>query len=192
MNTGIEWFFEKPTKWKASYQELREILLGLKLTEEAKWGCPCYTFEKKNIVLIHGFKEYCALLFMKGVLMNDPQNILVQQTKNVQSARQIRFTTQEEIINLKSVIKSYITNAIEIEKSGVEVHMKKISDFEIPEEFQVALNEIINLKVAFNKLTTGRQKVYLLYFSSAKQSKTRDTRIQKSIPKILSGKGLDA
>ena len=122
--------------------------------------------------------------------MNDPQNILVQQTKNVQSARQIRFTKQEEIINLKSVIKSYITNAIEIEKSGVEVHMKKISDFEIPEEFQVALNEIINLKVAFNKLTTGRQKGYLLYFSSAKQSKTRNTRIQKSIPKILSGKGL--
>jgi uncharacterized protein YdeI (YjbR/CyaY-like superfamily) len=128
---------------------------------------------------------------MKGVILNDPQNILVQQTKNVQSVRQIRFTKQEEIINLKSVIKSYITNAIEIEKSGVEVHMKKISDFEIPEEFQVALNEIINLKVAFNILTTGRQKAYLLYFSSAKQSKTRNTRIQKSIPKILSGKGLD-
>lgn len=179
------------TKFQESYQELRELLLSFELTEELKWGCPCYTFDKNNIVLIHGFKDYCALLFMKGVLMKDPNNILVQQTKNVQAARQIRFTNLEEIKSQKSVIKSYIKNAIEVEKSGLKVEMKTTAEFEIPEEFQLALNEISELKTAFEKLTPGRQKGYLLYFSSAKQSKTRNERVEKYIPKILDGKGLN-
>lgn len=191
MNPSVKWFFEKSTKWQESYQELREILLSFELTEELKWGCPCYTFDKNNIVLIHGFKDYCALLFMKGVLMKDPNNILVQQTKNVQAARQIRFTNLEEIKSQKSVIKSYIKNAIEVEKSGLKVEMKTTAEFEIPEEFQLALNEISELKTAFEKLTPGRQKGYLLYFSSAKQSKTRNERVEKYIPKILDGKDLN-
>lgn len=191
MNSSVNWFFEKSTKWQNSYQILREILLSTELKEELKWGCPCYTYGNKNVVLIHGFKDYCALLFMKGSVMNDPNNILIQQTENVQAARQIRFKNIEEINSQKSNIKSYIKNAIEIEKSGVKVEMKKTTEYKIPEEFQSALNEMSELKTAFNKLTPGRQRAYLLYFSSAKQSKTRNERIEKYIPKILDGKGLE-
>ena len=191
MNPKVNWFFEKKTKWQDAFHELRELALSTELTEELKWGCPCYTLDKNNIFLIHGFKDYCALLFMKGAIMNDPKNILIQQTENVQSARQIRFTNFEEIVKQKTVIKSYIKNAIEVEKSGVKVEMKKTTEFKIFEEFQTALNEMSELKTAFAKLTPGRQKSYLLYFGSAKQAKTRNERIEKYIPKILDGKGLD-
>lgn len=191
MNPKVNWFFEKSTKWQDAYQELRDLVLSFDLTEELKWGCPCYTYDKNNVVLIHGFKDYCALLFMKGAIMNDPKNILVQQTENVQSARQIRFTNLNEIVKQKAVIKSYIKNAIEVEKSGVKIEMKKTTEFKIPDEFQTALNDISELKTAFDKLTPGRQRGYLLYFSSAKQSKTRNERIEKYMPKILDGKGLD-
>lgn len=161
------------------------------LTEELKWGCPCYTYDKNNIVLIHGFKDYCALLFMKGAIMKDPKQLLVQQTENVQSARQLRFIDLNEIIKQKAVIKSYIKNASEVEKSGVKIEMKKSTEYKIPVEFQQALNEMNELKTSFDKLTPGRQKGYLLYFASAKQSKTRNERIEKYIPKILDGKGLE-
>lgn len=191
MNPKANWFFDKPTKWQEAYQELRNLVLSFDFTEELKWGCPCYTHNKTNAVLIHGFKDYCALLFTKGAVMNDPKNILVQQTENVQSARQIRFTSLDEIIKQKTVIKSYLKNAIEVEKSGVKIGMKKPIEYKMTEEFQSALNEMSDLKIAFDKLTPGRQKGYLLYFSSAKQSKTRQGRIEKLIPKILDGKGLD-
>ncbi len=191
MKPKINWFFDKSTKWQDAYQELRELVLSFDLTEELKWGCPCYTYDKNNVVLIHGFKDYCALLFMKGAIMKDPKNILVQQTENVQSARQIRFANLNEIVKQKKVIKSYIKNAIEAEKSGVKIEMKKTTEYKIPDEFQSALNEMSELKSAFYKLTPGRQRGYLLYFSSAKKSKTRNERIEKYIPKILDGKGLD-
>ena len=191
MNSSVNWFFDKKTKWQEAYQELRELALSTELTEELKWGCPCYTIDKNNVFLIHGFKEYCAILFMKGAIMKDPKNILVQQTENVQSARQIRFVSLEEIIKQKSVIKSYIKNAIEVEKSGVKVEMKKATEFKMPDEFQSALNEMKELKTAFENLTPGRQRGYLLFFGSAKQSKTRNERVEKYIPKILDGKGLD-
>lgn len=191
MNPKANWFFDKPTKWQEAYQELRKIVLSFDFTEELKWGCPCYTHNKTNVVLIHGFKDYCALLFMKGAVMNDPKNILVQQTENVQSARQIRFANIDEIIKQKTVIKSYLKNAIEVEKSGIKIGIKKTTEYKMTEEFQSALNEMNDLKIAFDKLTPGRQKGYLLYFSSAKQSKTKQGRIEKLIPKILDGKGLD-
>lgn len=191
MNKSVNWFFDKKTKWQEAYQELRQLALSFELTEELKWGCPCYTLGKSNVFLIHGFKDYCALLFMKGAIMKDPKNILIQQTENVQAARQLRFVNLEEVVKQKSVIKSYIKNAIEVEKSGVKVEMKKTAEFKIPEEFQTALNEMAELKTAFEKLTPGRQKSYLLYFGSAKQAKTRNERIEKYIPKILDRKGLD-
>lgn len=191
MNPSVNWFFEKKTKWQEAYQELRELVLACGLTEELKWGCPCYTLDKNNVVLIHGFKEYCALLFMKGALLKDPQNLLVQQTENVQSTRQLRFTSLNEIISLKTVIDAYLKEAIDVEKSGVAVKLKETSEYKIPDEFQAALNEMPELKVAFDALTPGRQRGYLLYFSSAKQVKTRNERIEKYIPKILDGKGLD-
>lgn len=190
-NPKVDWFFNKSGKWQESYQELREIVLDCGLTEELKWGCPCYTNEKSNIVLIHGFKDYCALLFMQGALLKDPKKILVQQTVNVQSARQIRFTGIEEILTNKSTIKTYIKEAIKNDKSGLKVELKKTTEYEIPEEFNIALNEMPELKTAFYKLTPGRQRGYLLYFSSAKQSKTRMERVEKYIPKILDNKGLD-
>lgn len=186
-----DWFFNKSGKWQEAYQELREIVLDCGLTEELKWGCPCYTNQKSNIVLIHGFKDYCALLFMQGALLKDPKKILVQQTANVQSARQIRFTGIDEILANKSTIKAYIKEAIKNDKTGLKVEMKKTTEYEMPEEFQVALNEMPELKNAFYKLTPGRQRGYLLYFSSAKQSKTRMERVEKYIPKILDNKGLD-
>lgn len=189
MNSKVDWFFDKDTKWQNEYQKLRVIISDCGLTEELKWGCPCYTFQGKNLVLIHGFKEYCALLFHKGALLNDTENILVQQTKNVQSARQIRFTDKEQINGLKAVIKAYIFEAIEVEKAGLEVKMKKTSEYEMPEELEQEFENDSEFKTAFYNLTPGRQRGYLLYFSEAKQSKTRSSRIEKAKPKIFDGKG---
>lgn len=191
MNPKVDWFFNKNTKWQEAYSELRMIILDCGLTEELKWGCPCYTFQNNNVVIIHGFKDYCALLFMKGVLMKDVAKILVQQTKNVQAARQIRLTGIHEILKMKATLKSYIKEAISIEKAGLKVELKKTNEYSMPEEFQIVLNDMPELKTAFKKLTPGRQRGYLLYFSSAKQSKTREVRIEKYIPQILIGKGLD-
>lgn len=190
-NLKIDWFFNKKGKWQEAYQELRELVLDSELTEELKWGCPCYTIQKSNIVLIHGFKDYCALLFMQGALLKDPNKILVQQTKNVQAARQIRFSNIDEISKNKSTIKAYIKEAIKNDKAGLKVEMKKTTESEMPREFQSALKEMPQLKTAFYNLTPGRQRSYLLHFASAKQSKTRMERIEKYIPKILDNKGLD-
>lgn len=191
MNPKVDFFFNKNSKWQDEYELLRTIILDCGLTEELKWGKPCYTVNGNNVVLIHGFKEYCALLFHKGVLLNDAENILVQQTKNVQSARQIRFTDVEQIHNMMAVLRSYIFEAVEVEKAGLEVPMKKTADFEVAEEFQEKLDAIPELKEAFEALTPGRQRGYLLHFSGAKQSKTRASRVEKCIPDILEGKGLN-
>lgn len=191
MNEHVDWFFEKDTKWQKEYKKLRVLVLDCGLTETLKWGVPCYTFRENNVVLIHGFKDYCALLFHKGVLLKDTHTILIQQTKNVQSARQIRFSNLQEIINLKPVIKTYIFEAIEVEKAGLEVKMKKTSEFEMPTEFKKALDNNSDLKTAFYALTPGRQRGYLLHFSQAKQSKTRISRIEKCTDKILNGIGLN-
>lgn len=191
MNPKVNWFFEKDTKWQKEHEKLRTIVLDCGLTEELKWGVPCYTFQKKNIVLIHGFKDYCALLFHKGVLLKDDKNILIQQTENVQSARQNRFTNLKKIIDLEKVIKTYIFEAIEVEKAGLEVKMKKTSEFKMPDEFKKALESNSDLKSAFYALTPGRQRGYLLHFSQAKQSKTRESRIKKCTEKILEGIGLN-
>jgi len=191
MNPKVDFFFDKESKWQKEYAQLRKICLDCGLTETLKWGCPCYTFEKKNIVLIHGFKDYCALLLFKGALLKDPKGILIQQTKNVQSARQIRFTNVKEIVKLKTALKAYIYEAAEVEESGKKVELKKTSDFEVPEEFQSKLEKMPALKKAFTALTPGRQRGYLFYFSSAKQSKTREDRVKKYIPQILKGRGLD-
>ena len=191
MNSKVNWFFDKSTKWQEAYQELRGLALSFELTEELKWGCPCYTIGKSNIFLIHGFKDYCALLFMQGALLKDSKNILIQQTENVQSARQLRFANIEEILKCKSTIKSYIKEAIKLDKAGLKVELKKTTEYKMPDEFQSAINEMSELKVAFEALTPGRQRGYLLYFSSAKQSKTRCERVAKYIPKILAGKGLE-
>lgn len=191
MNPNVDWFFDRSTKWQEAYRELRALVLSFDLTEELKWGCPCYTYKKSNVVLIHGFKAYCALLFMKGAIMTDPQGILIQQTENVQSARQIRFSSLDEILTQQEVIRSYIKNAVDVERSGLKIELKKAAEYTMPVEFQTALTEMADLKTAFERLTPGRQKAYLLYFSSAKLSKTRNERVEKYIPKILDGKGLD-
>lgn len=191
MNPNVDFFFIKDTKWKEAFEKLRQVALDCGLTEELKWGQPCYTFQQRNIVIIHGFKAYCALLFFKGALLHDPEKILIQQTENVQAARQIRFTSVTEIIQLQSTLKAYIYEAIEVEKAGLEVPLKKTSEFQIPQEFSKKLNESTALKAAFEALTPGRQRAYLLHFASAKQAKTREARIEKSLPKILDGKGLD-
>jgi uncharacterized protein YdeI (YjbR/CyaY-like superfamily) len=190
-NPKVDWYFNKPRDWQEEIKRLRTIILDCGLTEELKWGCPCYSLEGSNIVLIHLFKNYCALLFFKGALLNDTDGILVQQTKNVQAARQIRFTSIREIVDMKSVLKDYINEAVEAEKAGLKVKFKKTSEFKMADEFKTRLDENPRLRTAFNALTPGRQRGYLLYFSSAKQSKTRDARIDKYIPKILKGKGLD-
>ncbi|KFF21974.1 YdeI/OmpD-associated family protein [Chryseobacterium sp. JM1] len=190
MNPKVNFFFDEATQWQKEFKRLRTILLDIGLEEELKWGCPCYTYHGKNIVLIHGFKEYCALLFFKGALLNDTHHILIQQSENVQAARQIRFTALKEIIDLEKIIPVYVYEAVEAEKSGIKVPMKKTKDFEMPEEFQNKLDENPELKEAFEAITPGRQRAYLLHFSSAKQSKTREERIQKYIPHILIGKGL--
>jgi uncharacterized protein YdeI (YjbR/CyaY-like superfamily) len=191
MNPKVDFYFNKTTKWQEEYERLRMIILDCQLTEELKWGCPCYTFEGKNIVLIHGFKEYCALLFFKGVLLNDANGILIQQTENVQVGRQIRFTNLQEIIEMESILKAYIYEAIEVEKAGLNVELKKVTEFKIAVEFQDKLNHIPALKTAFEALTPGRQRAYLLHFSAPKQSKTRESRVEKYMPQILNGKGLD-
>src|SRR5258706_970385 len=191
MNPKVDWFFDKASKWQKEYEKLRTIVLDCGLIEELKWGCPCYTFEKRNIVLIHGFKEYCALLFFKGALLNDANGILIQQTEHVQAARQIRLTSVRQIVKMEPILKAYIYEAIEVEKAGLKVPLKKTKEFSMPEEFQNKLNKNPALKKAFNELTPGRQRGYLLYFSAAKQSKTREARIDKYMPQILDGKGLE-
>jgi len=191
MNPKVDEFLNKAKKWQEEMKELRNILLECHLTEEFKWGKPCYTFEKNNIIILQGFKEYCDLLFVKGSLLKDTENILIQQTENVQGARQIRFTSLQEILDKEDTLKNYINEAIEIEKRGLKVHYKKTSDFKIPDEFQEKLDKSPELKVAFEALTPGRQKSYLLYFSGAKQSKTRKSRVEKYINQILDGKGLN-
>ncbi len=190
-NPKVEWYFVKAKQWQEEIKNLRTIALDCGLTEELKWGCPCYTFQSNNIVVIHVFKEYCALLFFKGALFKDPEGILVQQTKHVQSARQIRFTSLQQIVEMESVVKAYIREAIDVEKAGLKVEFKKTSEFETPEEFINKLDEDPDLKTAFDALTPGRQRGYLLYFSAAKQSKTREARIEKYTKHILNGKGLD-
>jgi len=190
MNPKADFYFNTG-KWQKETQQLRKIVLACDLNEELKWGCPCYTFEGKNIVLIHVFKEYCALLFFKGALLNDPEKILIQQTENVQSARQIRFTDLKEIVKMAPLIKAYIYKAVEVEESGLKVPLKKTKDFAIPEEFQKKLDEMAGLKTAFEALTPGRQRAYIFYFTQPKQSKTREARVEKYIDKIFDGKGLD-
>ena len=190
MNPKVDFYFTKAKKWQQEFKKLRTIILDSPLTEEVKWGHPCYTFQKSNIVLIHVFKEYCALLFCKGALLKDANGILIQQTENVQAARQIRFTHVREIVKLETVLKAYIHEAIEVEKAGLKVNFKTNPE-PIPEEFQNKLDEIPALKTAFDALTPGRQRAYILYFSGAKQSKTRESRVEKCMPQILNGKGLD-
>lgn len=191
MNPEVDWFFNKASKWQEEYSALRSIVLDCGLTEELKWGCPCYTIGKNNIVLIHGFKGYCALLFMQGALLKDKKGILVQQTKNVQAARQIRFSNIQDILKNKSTIKAYVKEAIQVDKAGLKLELKRTSEFNMPEEFKRVLKSMPELKAAFKALTPGRQRGYLLYFSSAKQSKTREARIEKHVERILKGKGLD-
>lgn len=191
MNPKVDFFFRKADQWQAEYEKLRAIILDCDLSEELKWGCPCYTFEGSNIVLIHGFKEYCALLFMKGALMPDPNGILIQQTANVQSSRQIRFTALQEIVEMEPTLKAYIAEAVAVEKSGLEVEFKPTEEFPYPEEFIDKLEEVPGLQDAFEALTPGRQRGYLLHFAGAKQSKTRLSRIEKYVPHILDGKGIN-
>ena len=191
MNPKVDVFLSKTKQWREEFEKLRGIILDCHLTEEFKWGKPCYTFQKSNIVLIHGFKEYCALLFFKGALLKDANGVLVQQTENVQAARQIRFTSVRQIAGMEPILKAYIHEAIEVEKAGLEVNYKKTSEFIIPDEFQKKLDAIPALKTAFAALTPGRQRGYMLYFSAPKQSKTRESRVEKCMRQILNGKGLN-
>ena len=191
MNPKVDWYFSKNEKWEKEIKKFRTIILECGLNEELKWGCPCYTYQESNVVLIHVFKEYCALLFFKGSLLNDPNRILVQQTENVQGARQLRFTSLKEINGMEKTIKAYIYEAIEVEKAGLKVKLKKTTEFKMPEEFKTKLDKNKTLKKAFESLTPGRQRGYLLYFSSAKQTKTRESRIEKYTKHILNGKGLE-
>ena len=191
MNPKVDIYLSKAKNWQEEFEKLRGIILDCELTEELKWGVPCYTFQSGNIVLIHGFKEYCAILFIKGVLLQDTHGILIQQTENVQAGRQIRFTNVQEIVAMETILKAYIYEAIEIEKAGLEVNFKKNTEFIIPEEFQNKFDEIPALKTAFEALTPGRQRAYILYFSDAKQSKTRESRVEKCMQQILNGKGLN-
>ena len=191
MNSKVDDFLNNTEKWREEFEKLRMIVLECGLTEELKWGVPCYTFQKKNIVLIHGFKEYCAILFVKGALLKDTMGILIQQTQNVQSARQIRFTDVDEIVEMEPVLKAYVNEAIGVEKVGLKVNYKKTADFIIPAELQNKMEEIPALKTAFDALTPGRQRAYIFYFSQPKQSKTRTSRVEKYIPHILAGKGLN-
>jgi uncharacterized protein YdeI (YjbR/CyaY-like superfamily) len=191
MNPKVDQYLSKAKKWQQEFEKLRMIILGCPLTEELKWGAPCYTFQKGNIVLIHGFKEYCALLFFKGALLKDANGILIKQTENVQAGRQIRFTNVREIVEMETILKAYIYEAIEVEKAGLKVNFKKTTEFTIPEEFQTKLDKILALKTAFDALTPGRQRAYILYFSAPKQSKTREARIEKCMQQILNGQGLD-
>jgi uncharacterized protein YdeI (YjbR/CyaY-like superfamily) len=190
-NPKVDVFLSKAKKWRKEFEKLRTIVLACGLTEELKWMHPCYTLQGKNIVLIHGFKEYCALLFFKGALLKDGRGVLIRQTPNVQSARQIRFTSVREIVQMERTLKTCVFEAIEVEKAGLKVKLKKTSDFKIPDEFQNRLNEMPALKTAFEALTPGRQRAYPFYFSQAKQSKTRASRVEKCMQQILNGKGIN-
>jgi uncharacterized protein YdeI (YjbR/CyaY-like superfamily) len=191
MNPKVDFYFTKEGKWQQEFQKLRTIILSCGLTEELKWGHPCYTFNKSNIVLMHGFKEYCAVLFFKGALLKDTEGILIQQTPNVQVPRQVRFTSVREIVKLAPIVKAYIYEAIEVEKAGLKVKLKKTSEYKMPEEFKNTFNKKPTLKKAFEALTPGRQRAYIFYFSQPKQSQTRAARVEKCIPQILNGKGLN-
>jgi uncharacterized protein YdeI (YjbR/CyaY-like superfamily) len=190
-NEKVDFYFTKAKQWQDEIKKLRTIALNCGLTEDVKWGCPCYTFQKSNIVLIHVFKDYCAVLFFKGALLKDAQNILIQQTENVQAARQIRFTSSKQITTMEATIKAYIFEAIEIEKAGLKVVLKKPTEFKMADEFKNQLDKKPALKTAFEALTPGRQRAYLLHFSAPKQSKTRESRVEKCMPDILNGKGLN-
>ncbi|WP_416723352.1 YdeI/OmpD-associated family protein [Bacillus stercoris] len=189
-NPKVDEFLNKAKKWKEEFEKLRAIILDCELTEDFKWMHPCYTYNNKNVVLIHGFKEYCALLFHKGALLQDAHGILIRQTENVQAARQIRFTSVQEINEMETILKAYIQEAIEVEKAGLKVEVNNNIELSIPEELQNKFDEIPELKTAFEALTPGRQRAYTLYFSQAKQSKTRESRVEKYVQKILDGKGL--
>lgn len=191
MNPKVDAFLDGSEKWQKEMKKLRKIVLNCNLTEELKWGVPCYTVNKNNVVLIHAFKEYCALLFIKGSLLSDSHSILIQQTENVQAGRQVRFTHIDQITEQEAILKAYIFEAVEIEKAGMKVVFKKTSDYQLPEELTTKFNEIPQFKTAFEALTPGRQRAYIFYFSQAKQAKTRETRIENCIPKILMGKGLN-
>jgi len=191
MNPKVDFFFTKAKKWQEEFKKLRTIILDCQLTEELKWGVPCYTFQKKNIVLMHGFKEYCAILFVKGALLKDAKGNLIQQTENVQAARQIRFTNVREIVKMETTLKAYINEAIQVEKAGLKVNYKKTPEFKIPVEFQNKLDENPALRTAFETLTPGRQRAYIFYFSAPKLSKTRESRVEKCIDRILDGMGLN-
>ena len=191
MNPKVDFYFNKAQKWQEEVNMLRTIIIDCNLNEELKWGCPCYTFQKKNVILIHGFKEYCAVLFIKGVLLQDAHGVLIQQTEYVQAARQIRFTNVGEIIEIEKILKEYIYEAIEIEKAGLQVILKKNLEPVFPDEFKNKIDEIPSLKDTFASLTPGRQRAYLIYFAAPKQSKTREARIEKWVPQILKGKGLN-
>ena len=190
-NPKVDFFFNKAEQWKQEFEKLRRIILDCGLTEELKWGVPCYTFETKNIVLIHGFKEYCAILFVKGALLKDTEGILIQQTENVQAARQIRFTNARDIVEMETILKAYINESIQAEIAGLKVNYKKVTEFSMPEEFISKLEEVPGLQEAFEALTQGRQRAYILYFSAPKQSKTRAARVEKYMEQILNGKGLN-
>lgn len=191
MNPKVDFYFNKAEKWQEEIEQLRLIALDCGLTEELKWGCPCYTYRESNIVLIHVFKEYCAFLFFKGALLSDTHVILIQQTENVQSARQVRFINVEQIAEQRTILRAYIFEAIQIEKAGLKVNLKKTDEFIVADEFQSKLNTIPALKAAFEALTPGRQKAYLLHFAQPKQSSTREARVEKWMPQILNGKGLN-
>jgi uncharacterized protein YdeI (YjbR/CyaY-like superfamily) len=191
MNPKVDFYFIKEKKWQEEIEKLRTIILDCQLTEELKWGVPCYSFQKSNVVLIHVFKEYCAILFVKGALLKDANGILITQTENVQAARQVRFTNVQEIVEMEAILKAYIGEAIEVEKAGLKVNYKKATEFSIPDEFQNKLDEFPALETAFYALTPGRQRAYLLYFSAPKQSKTRESRVEKCMKQILNGKGLN-
>lgn len=195
MNPEVNFFFEESSPWKVEYNLLRNIVLEIGLQEELKWGVPCYTIKVNNkptnVLLIHGFKTYCAVLFHKGALLKDPDGLLIQQTQNVQSARQVRFTSPNDIIQNTASLRLLINQAITIEKQGLKVPLKETEAYRVPEEFNAKLVSSPLLKIAFESLTPGRQRAYLLYFDQAKQSKTREARIEKCIPQILNGKGLN-
>lgn len=191
MNPKVDFYFEQNEQWQKEIRKLRSIILDCGLTETLKWGCPCYTYQNKNVVLIHVFKEYCAILFFKGALLSDTHGLLIQQSENVQAARQLRFTNLKQVNSQEAIIKAYVYEAIEVEKAGLQVKMKTTSDFKVPEEFRQKLDKMPALKKAFEALTPGRQRGYLFYFSQAKQSKTREARVEKYIKQILAGKGLD-
>jgi uncharacterized protein YdeI (YjbR/CyaY-like superfamily) len=190
-NPKVDFYFNKAEKWQKEIKKLRTIMLGCGLAEELKWGCPCYTLEDRNIVLIHVFKEYCALLFFKGALLKDAEGLLIQQTKNVQAGRQLRFTSVREVTGREATVQAYVAEAIAVEKAGLKVSLKETSEYDVPVEFQNRLDELPALKEAFDDLTPGRQRAYLYYFSQPKQSKTRAARVEKCLPQILAGKGLN-